>query len=114
VRPTSSRSSPLLIFSLFAVGLGIYLFRQIKDPQQAIWFVVVLGLLVFMGWILYKSNKNAYDASTWAVIQPLTAHEVREAQQRKTTVPLSALIVTIIGLVITTTFLILNYIKPGP
>jgi hypothetical protein len=106
--------SPLLLFGLFAFGFAVYLFRQVQDPQKVIWYVVVIGLLLFMGWILYKSNKSAYDASNWAVIQPFTAHKIREAQQRKTTVPLWALIVTIIGLVITTTFLVLNYIKPGP
>lgn len=107
------RTAPV-VFGLFAVGLGIFLYPSVVEVRQVLAFIAVVLLLSLLGWILYRSNKLAFDTTTWAAIRPLTAHEIRDEEQRKTTVPLWALVVSILAFVVSTTFLILEYVKPGP
>jgi hypothetical protein len=101
-------------FSLFgAVILVIipFLSKPVPLAQLVLSEAAMAACFAALALLVYWSNRRAYERVTFAVVQPLTAHELREAESKNTTVPLWSLIVTAIGLVISTTFLILNYVR---
>lgn len=99
---------------LIAAGLVTYVVSQWNklSPQllvfSTIFFLVTGG---FMTWLMYSSNKEAFNNTSWAVIRPLTTHELRELQSRRTVVPLWSLIIAIAGFVVSTIFLIIEQIQ---
>jgi hypothetical protein len=98
-------------------GLAIFLIVQILvnpedfsgwPPAVSIPAIVLLfgGMIIFM----IRNVKAVRQHLSWAVIHPMTAHELRTRQASHTTVPLWSLIVAIAAFVASTILGILSYI----
>ncbi|WP_410640705.1 hypothetical protein [Amycolatopsis sp. lyj-346] len=104
----------MAISALMAVGLLIYvaISLPVMDGLHATLVgAVIVVLFGFEGWLGYFSSKKAFHGTAWAVIRPYSAHEIREMDSKKTVVPLWSLIVAILAFAVSSTFLILNYLK---
>jgi hypothetical protein len=105
---------PTTIAALFGAGIIAYIgFSKTwqLSPLEVLTMIAMAVLLTALPYLVYTSNKYAYNNASWAIIRPLTAHEVREQASRRTVVPLWSLIVSLLGLAISTTFLIIEQLR---
>ncbi|MFC5139786.1 hypothetical protein ACFPK1_16215 [Actinomycetospora rhizophila] len=109
--------SGAVVFTVSGFGLTGYLASTVPDPPTFRYLgtlVVIFACLMLLAYLSYSTNKRQYDALTWAVTQPLTNQEIRDLRDRTTRVPLWSLVVAILAFLVTSFFLILNYLTPGP